>query len=64
MVPDVDLTVNARFTASSTIGAGFLPCGGDPLTQHLPITLTGNYTLRAFDDFNGVEGAQIPVDVG
>ena len=24
------------------------PCGGNPLTQHLPITLTGNYTLQAF----------------
>ncbi|HEX3239566.1 MAG TPA: hypothetical protein VHR18_05465 [Solirubrobacterales bacterium] len=63
-IPDVDLTVNARFTARSTIGAGFLPCGGDPITQHLPVTLTGTYTVRAFDDLNGVEGPQIPVDVG
>lgn len=63
-IPDVDLTINAKFTARSTIGAGFVPCGGDPITQHLPITMTGNYTLRAYDDLNGVEGAQIPVDVG
>lgn len=63
-IQDVDLTINAKFTARSTIGAGFAPCGGDPITQHLPVTLTGNYTLRAFNDLNGVEGAQIPVDVG
>jgi hypothetical protein len=63
-IPDVDATINAKFTARSTIGAGFAPCGGDPLTQHLPITLTGNYTLRSFHDFNGVEGAQQPLDVG
>lgn len=63
-IPDVDATVNAQFTAVSTIGAGGAVCGGNPLTQHLPITLTGNYTLRAFQDFNGVEGAQIPLDVG
>lgn len=63
-IQDVDLTVNAQFTALSTIGAGLVPCGGDPITQHLPVTLTGNYTLQAFDDLNGVEGAQIPVDVG
>lgn len=63
-IPDVDLTINARFTAKSTIGAGVAPCGGNPVNQHLPITLTGNYTLRAYDDLNGVEGAQIPVDVG
>ena len=62
---DVDATINAQFTARSTIGAGFAPCGGDPITQHLPITLTGNYTLRGFDDLPGpIEGAPIPLDVG
>ena len=61
---DVDATINARFTARSTIGAGGAICGGDPMTQHLPITLTGNYTLRGFMDNGGFEGAQIPVDVG
>lgn len=64
MIPDVDATINARFTARSTIGAGFLPCGGDPITQHLPITLTGNYTLRGYDDINQQEGPQIPLHVG
>ena len=64
MVPDVNATVNARFTARSTIGFGGAVCGGDPVTQHLPITLTGNYTLRAYQDLGGEEGAQIPIDVG
>lgn len=63
-IADVDLTINAKFTARSTLGVGGMICGGDPITQHLPITLTGNYTLRGFQDFGGVEGAQIPVDVG
>jgi hypothetical protein len=64
VIPDVDATIRARFTARSTIGAGGVICGGDPLTQHLPITLTGNSTLKAFQDFGGFEGAQIPLDVG
>jgi hypothetical protein len=64
-IPDVDATVNATFTAISTIEAGGPVCGGNPLTQHLPITLTGNYTLRGFQDLPGeVEGAQIPLDIG
>lgn len=64
MVPDVAATINAQFTARSTIGFGGAICGGDPATQHLPITVSGNYTLKGFQDFNGAEGAQIPVDVG
>jgi len=64
-IPDVDATINAKFTATSTLGAGGPICGGDPFTQHLPITLTGNTTLRSFQDFgNWVEGAQLPLDVG
>jgi hypothetical protein len=63
-ITDVDATINAQFTATSTIGAGGVICGGDAITQHLPIRLTGNYTLRGFQDFGGVEGAQIPLDVG
>lgn len=63
-IPDVDATVSAKFTARSTIGFGGAVCGGDPMTGHLPITLTGNYTLRGFQDFGGVEGAQIPLDIG
>ena len=63
--PDVDATVKATFTATSTIGAGGAICGGNPMNQHLPITLTGNYTLRAFQDFGeGVEGAQLGLHVG
>ena len=64
VMPDVDATVKATFTATSTIGAGGAICGGNPMTQHLPITLTGNYTMRAFQDFGEVEGAQIGLDVG
>jgi hypothetical protein len=62
-ISDVDATIQAKFTARSTIGAGGGICGGDPFTQHLPITLTGNYTLRGFQDFGGFEGAQIPLHV-
>ncbi len=60
---DVEATVEAKFTSLRTVGPQML-CGGPPPNQHLPITLTGNYTLRAFDDFGGIEGAQIPLDVG
>jgi hypothetical protein len=63
-IPDVDATVNAKFTATSTIGAGGAICGGNPMNQHLPITLTGNYTLGGFQDFAGMEGAPISLDVG
>lgn len=62
-LPDVLATVNAKFTARSTIGFGGAVCGGDPETGHLPITLTGSYTLKAFQDINEVEGAQIPLHV-
>jgi hypothetical protein len=62
-IQDLDLTINARFTALSTIPDP-LQCHGDPVTQHLPIRLTGNYTLRAYDHIGGIEGPQIPVHVG
>lgn len=64
MPPDVKATVNATFTATSTIGAGGAICGGNPANQHLPITLTGEYTMRAFVDAGGVEGGQFPLHVG
>lgn len=64
MIPDVDATVSAKFTARSTIGFGGGICGGNPETGHLPITLTGNYTMRAFFDNAGAEGAQLPLHVG
>jgi hypothetical protein len=63
-VPDVTATVSATFTATSTIGAGGAVCGGNPETEHLPITLTGDYTMRAFVDAGGNEGGQWPLHVG
>lgn len=59
---DVLATIDATFTALSTIGPEAI-CGGNAF-QNIPITLTGSYTLRAYQDFGGVEGAQIPLDVG
>jgi hypothetical protein len=64
MVPDVKATVSAQFTATSTIGAGGAICGGNPENQHLPIRLTGEYTMRSFVDAGGAEGAQWALDVG
>jgi len=63
MPSDVLATVRASFTAQSTMGPEFV-CGGVGMMQHLPITLTGNYTLRGFQDAGGGEGAQIPLHVG
>jgi hypothetical protein len=35
------------------------------MLQHLPIQLTGNYTLRGFEELiGGGEGAPIPLHVG
>jgi hypothetical protein len=64
MASDVKATVNATFTATSTIGAGGAICGGNPMNQHLPIRLTGEYTMRAFVDAGGFEGGQFPLHVG
>jgi hypothetical protein len=61
---DVRATIDATFTARSTIGAGGAICGGNPMNGHLPITLTGEYTTRAYMDAGGVEGGQIPLHVG
>jgi hypothetical protein len=64
MPKDVLATVKASFTADSTIAAG-MGCGGNPMMNgHLPVTLTGEYTMRGFEDIMGVEGAQIDLDVG
>jgi hypothetical protein len=59
---DVLATVNATFNGLNTMGPVFL-CGGMAF-QNLPVTLTGDYTLRGFQDFGGMEGAQIPLHVG
>jgi hypothetical protein len=64
VIPDVTATINATFTATSTIGFGGAVCGGDPVTEHLPITVTGDYTMRAFVDAGGAEGGQWPLHVG
>jgi hypothetical protein len=64
MIPDVEATVSPKFTARSTIGAGGAICGGNPENGHLPITLTGSYTMRGFVDAGGVEGGQLPAHVG
>jgi len=63
MPDDVLATVGAKFTGDSTISPGMM-CPGNMMNGHLPVTLTGDYTLRAFEDMNGVEGAQIPLHVG
>jgi hypothetical protein len=61
---DVLATIRASFTAKRTVGPEFL-CGGGGMLQHLPISLTGNYTLRGFQEFaGGGEGMPIPIDVG
>lgn len=59
---DVLATINASFNGLSTIGPVFL-CGGNAF-ENIPVTLTGNYTLRGYQDFGGLEGAQIPIDIG
>ncbi len=56
---DVLATVNATFNGLSTIGpAGF--CGANAF-ENIPVTLTGNYTLRGFQDMAGMEGAPDPI---
>ena len=60
---DVVATIKAGFTAKRTVGPGFV-CGGMNMLQHLPVTLTGNYTLRGFQELaGGGEGAQIGLHV-
>jgi hypothetical protein len=60
---DVLATVKAQFTAKRT--GPEMMCGGGGLMNHLPVTLTGNYTLRAFQDLaGGGEGAGVALHVG
>lgn len=59
---DVLATVKAQFTAKRT--GPEMMCGGGGMLQHLPITLTGNYTLRAYQDAGGAEGAQVALHGG
>jgi hypothetical protein len=60
--PDIMATVNATFNAFNTQGPIAI-CGAMAF-QNIPITLTGNYTLRGFKDNAGVEEGQIPIDIG
>lgn len=62
MPADVDATISAQFTARRTVGPEMI-CGGNAFNQHLPITLTGNHTLRAFEDVAGGEGGPIGLHV-
>lgn len=62
MPPDVLATVKAGFTTRNTIGPAAV-CGANA-NEHLPVTLTGQYTLRGYEDIGGAEGQQIPLDVG
>lgn len=59
---DILATVNATFNMLNTQGPMMI-CGGMAF-QNLPITLTGKYTLRGYQDMAGMEGAQIPIDIG
>jgi hypothetical protein len=56
---DVLATVNATFNGLSTIGPAFI-CGGGAF-ENIPATVTGNYTLRGYEDGIGGEGPQIPI---
>ncbi|HEV2856880.1 MAG TPA: hypothetical protein VGW80_00560 [Solirubrobacterales bacterium] len=56
---DVLATVNATFNALSTIGPPAF-CGANAF-EPIPVQLTGNYTLKGFQDFGGMEGMQIPI---
>jgi hypothetical protein len=60
--PDIMANVNATFNGFNTQGPIAI-CGAMAF-QNIPITLTGNYTLRGFKDNAGVEEGQIPIDIG
>jgi hypothetical protein len=59
---DVLATFQASFTTRNTIGPA-AACGAN-VNEHLPVTLTGHYTFRGYEDQGGAEGAQIPLDIG
>lgn len=62
MPTHVTATVSATFTARSTLEP--MVCGGNMMNGHLPVTLKGIYTMRAFQDINGNEGNAGDLDVG
>jgi hypothetical protein len=59
---DILATVNAPLIAFNTIGPPFI-CGANAF-ENIPVKLTGNYTLRGFQDLPAGEGALIPIDIG
>jgi hypothetical protein len=60
---DVMATFAANFVAFNTMGPAFI-CGGGPF-ENIPARLTGNYTLRGFEDMGEMmEGALMPIDIG
>jgi hypothetical protein len=61
MPNDVLATVNATFVALNTIGPVAI-CGGE-MAEMIPVTLTGNYTLKGFVDMGGMEGGAIPLEI-
>jgi hypothetical protein len=64
LAPEVDATVFAPFTGTSTISPGGMTCGGDALTGSVAIAFTGTYRLRGYVDNKTVEGARMALDVG
>lgn len=63
LMADVMATFAANFVAFNTMGPAFI-CGGGPF-ENIPARLTGNYTLRGFEDMGEMmEGALMPIDIG
>jgi hypothetical protein len=62
LMADVLATVAANFVALNTMGPAFI-CGGGPF-EIIPARLTGNYTLRGYEDLPAGEGALVPIDIG
>lgn len=61
MPNDVLATINATFNGVSTVGPAAI-CGAG-MFEVLPITLTGKYTWRGYQDIAGMEGAPIPIEI-
>jgi hypothetical protein len=62
LMADIMATVGANLNVFNTQGP-IGNCGGNAF-ENIPGRLTGNYTLRGFQDMAGVEGALIPIDIG
>jgi hypothetical protein len=63
LMADIMATVGANLAVFNTQGPPGT-CGGNPF-ESIPSRLTGNYTLRGFQELaGGGEGALIPIDIG